>query len=948
MQYNHNLIEEKWREMWKRTNAYRTGEDASKEKFYVLDMFPYPSGEGLHVGHPKGYIATDVIARKKMMEGKNVLHPMGMDAFGLPAENHALKHKIHPSVAVAQNIERFKGQLEQFGCTYDWEREISTTDPAFYKWTQWAFVQMFKKGLAYESFEPINWCPSCKTGLANEDLEDGRCERCGSVIEKKPLRQWVLKITDYADRLLDDLDTLNWPEAIKEAQRNWIGRSEGAEIDFALKNLEEKITVFTTRPETVFGVTYVVLSPEHPLVESLKDRIANYEAVSRYIESAGKKTDIERTGAKEKTGVALEGISAINPATNEPVPVWVADYVLADYGTGAVMAVPAHDERDFEFAAKYELPIKQVIAPVFRSFEGGDAIKSNSPFTERNAVMCIVKHWEKDEFLCLQWNEFPEIRSFISGGIEAGENAEEAGRREIHEESGYKNANFVRQIGGTAYSEFYHQVKEKNIRARFTYLYFELENGEQDEVDDNEKRIHTISWKKRSDVFDFLSLIEKKTIWSQFITSENPYTGPGYLVNSEDCNNLESEEARNIVAKKFGRSVVRYKLRDWVFSRQRYWGEPIPIVHCERCGAVAVREEELPVVLPEVESYEPSGTGESPLATIEEWVNTTCPGCGGPAKRETNTMPQWAGSSWYYLRYIDPNNDKALVDPEKERYWSPVDVYVGGAEHATRHLIYARFWHKFLYDIGTVSYNEPFKRYTNLGLILAEDGRKMSKRWGNVINPDDIISRYGADAFRLYEMFIGPFIQAASFKESGVAAARSFLNRVMQLAEKISDEKDEAKTVSLLHKTVKKVGDDIEEFKFNTAVSSLMILANAYGEAGRVNRKAYGILLKLIAPFAPHVAEEMWHEYNFAQSAEDSIFSGSWPKYDEALLVDERATIAVQVNGKLRDTFEIASDSDDETVKQEALSRPNVAKWLEGADVKKIIVVKNKLVSIVI
>lgn len=762
MTYEHKQIEEKWQEIWKKNNLYHTRENEDAEKFYVLDMFPYPSGQGLHVGHPKGYIATDIIARKKMMEGRNVLHPMGWDAFGLPAENYAIANKIHPEIAVAQNIIRFKAQLEKIGCTYDWEREINTTDPSYYKWTQWAFLKMFERGLAYESFEPINWCPSCQTGLANEDLEDGRCERCGSTIEKKPLRQWVLRITDYAERLLTDLDDLEWPEAIKESQRHWIGKSEGAEVDFVIMGSKEKIIVFTTRPETIMGVTYIVVAPESPLIESLQESLENKEEVRRYIEAVKNKSEIERTAlGKEKSGVPLRGVFALHPITKEKLPVWIADYVLADYGTGAVMAVPAGDERDADFAAIYNLPVK-------------------------------------------------------------------------------------------------------------------------------------------------------------------PMDDPGTT--------------------EIGRRVTKYKLRDWVFSRQRYWGEPIPLIHCPQCGVVPVPEKELPLRLPNVESYAPSGTGESPLATIEDWVNVECPRCGTPGKRETNTMPQWAGSSWYYLRYIDPKNDLALVAKDKEAYWSPVDLYIGGAEHATRHLIYARFWHKFLFDIGVVSRKEPFARYSSLGLIMGEDGRKMSKRWGNIVNPDEMIASYGADALRLYEMFIGPFTQSASFKESGVAGAEGFLRRIWLLQEKIGAPEGK-ECHSVLHRTIKKVGEDIDGLRFNTAVSSLMILVNAFAVEDSISEESFEILLRLLAPFAPHITEELWHREG---RHADSIFNAQWPAYREDLLRSETITIAVQVNGKLRDTLEMNASASEEEVKKSALESERVKPWLEHKEIKKIIIVPGKLVSIVV
>ena len=798
--YDHKAIEQKWQAAWAVAGLYRTHDDSTKPKCYVLDMFPYPSGEGLHVGHPKGYIATDVYSRMKAMQGFSVLHPMGWDAFGLPAEQYAIKNKVHPRVAVDKNVARYKEQLSGIGFNYDWEREVNTTDPAFYRWTQWIFLKMFGKGLAYESFEPINWCPTCQTGLANEDLENGNCERCDTPVEKKPMRQWVLRITDYADRLLADIDALDWPISIKESQKNWIGRSEGAEIDFAIEGSEKKITVFTTRPDTLFGATYCVLAPEHKLIDELKESISNWSDVEKYREDAKTRTEIERTAeGREKTGVKLEGIAVVNPANGDKLPVYVADYVLGHYGTGAVMAVPAHDERDFEFAKKFNLSSIMVVCP-------------NYP-----APSCPVL--------------------------------------------------------------------------------------------------------------------------------DTAYTGEGKLVVSGAFDGIPNEDAKKKITDFVkGRWVTKYRLKDWVFSRQRYWGEPIPLVHCKNCGVVPVPEEDLPLMLPEVESYAPTGTGESPLADIAEWVNTACPKCGGPGKRETNTMPQWAGSSWYYLRYIDPKNAQALVDKEKEAYWSPVDMYVGGAEHATRHLIYARFYHKFLHDIGVVNYSEPFKRLQNVGLVMAEDGRKMSKRWGNVINPDDVVAEHGADTLRLYEMFMGPFGQAVAWSTESIVGPRRFLDRVWRLREKIATDADESVLDAVLHKAIKKVGDDIEAFGFNTAISSLMILVNDMEKAVAISRAHYEALLKLLAPFAPHITEELWQ----AIGNTSSVHLASWPAYDPAKTIASEMTIAIQVNGKVRDTITVVADATDEAVKEMALARPAVIKWIEGKEVKKVIMIKGKLLSIVV
>ena len=854
--YNHKKIEAKWKTIWEESGIYKVSDKSDKPKYYILDMFPYPSGDGLHVGHPKGYIATDIFARMKMMQGFNVLHPMGWDAFGLPAENYAIKNKVHPREATEKNVATYKRQLKILGLTYDWDREINTTDPEFYKWTQWAFIKMFERGLAYESNEPINWCPSCKTGLANEDLEDGKCERCSSEIERKPMRQWVLKMTDYADRLLDDIEKLDeWDDSIKEQQKNWIGRSEGAKVRFQIKTTKDlrgplgtsevsSLEVFTTRPDTLFGATYMVVAPEHELIEKNKKSIKNYDEIAAYIKNALKKSELERGELqKEKTGVKIEGLMAINPVNGKEIPVFVADYVLAGYGTGAIMAVPAHDGRDWEFAKKYGIEIIEV----------------------------------------------------VSGG--------------------------------------------ENVQ-------------------------------------------------------EEAYTGPGKNVNSDFLDGLETDEAKSkmiswLGEKNIGEKAINYKLQDWVFSRQRYWGEPIPLVYCESCknlienskleilnskqsqnskfkiqnleysyGEIInpgwISDESLPVTLPDVEKYEPTGTGESPLAGIDDWVNTTCPKCGGQAKRETNTMPQWAGSSWYYLRYIDPKNDEALVDKDKEAYWSPVDFYVGGAEHATRHLIYARFWHKFLFDIGVVGHDEPFKRLQHVGLIQAEDGRKMSKRWHNVINPDDIVEQYGADAMRVYEMFMGPFAQAVAWSTNGLVGARKFLEKVIRVSEKVNTDKSSDEIKNILHKTIKKVGEDIESFKFNTAISQMMILVNKMGEEKSINKEDYLLFIRVLAPFAPHLAEEIWSSYAEASDDRsyyekgDSIINESWPEYNPSLIVDKKYNLVLQVNGKVRATVEVEADISEEEAKRVAQENEVIKKWTDGFVIIKVIFVKGRLVNIVV
>ncbi|MGM0439120.1 MAG: leucine--tRNA ligase [Patescibacteria group bacterium] len=796
MKYDHKKQEEKWREFWKNKEVFKADDDSKKEKFYCLDMFPYPSGKGLHVGHPRGYVATDVFSNFKRMNGFNVLHPMGWDAFGLPAENYAIKTGTHPRESVTKNIKHFKEQLESIGLGFDWDREVNTTDPDYFKWTQWIFVQMFKKGLAYEDELPINWCPSCKTGLANEEVIDGECERCDTQVEKKDIRQWVLKITDYADRLLEDLEDLDWPESIKEMQRNWIGRSEGARISFEVKESKDELEVFTTRPDTVFGATFMVLAPEHDLTKRVLSgdiEIENKQEVEKYVEEARKKSDLERTELnKEKTGVEVKGLTAINPVSGEEIPVWVADYVLGSYGYGAIMSVPAHDERDFEMAEKYDLEIRPVVE-----------------------------------------------------------------------------------------------------------------------------------------------------------AEELPFAGTGKVINSGEFNGLSTKMMKEKIVQKLeekdkGERAVNYKLRDWVFSRQRYWGEPIPIIHCEECGTVPVPEEKLPVTLPEVEKYEPTGTGHSPLAAIDEWVNTTCPECGGKAKRETNTMPQWAGSCWYYLRYIDPENSEELIDPKKEDYFMPVDLYVGGAEHAVLHLLYARFWHKFLYDLDVVSTKEPFKKLKNQGLIMADDGTKMSKSKGNVVSPDDIVDEYGADVLRLYEMFVGGFEDEVPWDEEGVVGMRRFLEKVNGLVEKVKEKEPDEKLQSLLHRTIKKVTDDIESFKFNTAISSLMIISNKMKDKKAVSVDIFTKFLQLLAPFAPHFSEELWQKYN-----EESILESDWPEFDPKVAEKKQITLIVQVNGKLRDKMEVKKGITKEEALKLAKEREKVKKWIENAEIKKEIFVEDKLVNFV-
>ena len=797
--YNHHEVEPKWQKIWDDEKAFATSNDYSKPKYYALVEFPYPSGQGLHVGHPRPYTALDIVARKRRMQGYNVLYPMGWDAFGLPTENYAIKNHIHPKIVTKNNVERFKNQLHSLGYSFDWDREINTTDPEYYKWTQWIFLKLFNAGLAYKTEMPINWCTSCKVGLANEEVVNGVCERCGSEVVRKVKSQWMLKITEYAEKLIEGLDSVDYVERISTQQKNWIGKSTGAEVKFALTGKEDSLTVYTTRCDTLFGATYMVMSPEHPYIDKYKDSIQNWDEVVAYREEAAKKSDFERAElAKDKTGVELKGLTATNPVTNKEIPIWISDYVLMSYGTGAIMAVPAHDERDWDFAKKFNLPIIEVVA-------GSDV-----PVTEK-------------------------VYTDVATGT-------------------LVNSGFI--------------------------------NG--------------------------LSVADAKAKMIEYLESNN-----------------------------IGCAKVNYKLRDWVFSRQRYWGEPIPIIHCDKCGYVPLKEEELPLMLPEVESYMPTDNGESPLAAMNDWVNVKCPKCGGDAKRETDTMPQWAGSSWYFLRYIDPKNDKELASKEALKYWLPVDWYNGGMEHTTLHLLYSRFWHHFLYDQGVVPTEEPYAKRTSHGMILGENGEKMSKSRGNVVNPDDIVRDYGADTLRTYEMFIGAFDQAAAWSEDGVKGCRRFLERVWKLQEILVDgDAYSADLEAKMHQTIKKVSNDFESLKYNTAIAAMMALINEFYKKGSVNRAEFGTLLRLLTPVAPHITEELWEMGGY----EGRLYKATWPEYSEEKCVESTVTIAVQVNGKLRATIQAPKDGDKDAIIAQA--KEAAAEKITGNIIKEIYV-PGKIVNIV-
>ena len=799
--YNHKVVEKKWQKVWDDNKAFAATDDYGKPKYYALVEFPYPSGQGLHVGHPRPYTALDIVARKRRMQGYNVLYPMGWDAFGLPTENYAIKNKIHPKIVTENNVKRFKEQLHSLGYSFDWDREINTTDPSYYKWTQWIFLKLFKAGLAYKKEMPINWCTSCKVGLANEEVVNGVCERCGAPVVRKVKSEWMLKITDYAEKLIEGLDHVDYIERVKVSQKNWIGKSQGAEVDFSIKGKEDKLRVYTTRCDTLFGVTYMVVSPEHPIIDKYKDELKNWDAIAAYRDEASKKSDFERAElAKEKTGVQIEGLTAINPVNGKEIPIWISDYVLMSYGTGAIMAVPAHDERDWEFAKKFNLPLIQVVA------KNGEKVDINA--------------------------------------------------------------------------------------AAFTDV------------------------------------------------------ATGVLINSDFLNGLEVKDAKaKMIAfleeKKIGTARTNYKLRDWVFSRQRYWGEPIPIVHCDKCGYVPIDESELPLMLPEVESYMPTDNGESPLAAMTDWVNTTCPCCGGPAKRETDTMPQWAGSSWYFLRYTDPHNDEALASKEALKYWMPVDWYNGGMEHTTLHLLYSRFWHKFLYDQGVVPCPEPYQKRTSHGMILGENGEKMSKSRGNVVNPDDIVREYGADTLRTYEMFIGAFDLSASWSEDGVKGCRRFLERIWKLQDIMTNEEGYSSDLETkMHQTIKKVSSDYENLKYNTAIAAMMALLNDFTKKGSITKGEYKTLLILLNPVAPHITEELWQIIG----GSGYVYEQTWPEYEEAKTVENTVEIAVQINGKTKGTLAIGREDAKEDVIAKA--KESIADKLTGNIVKEIYV-PGRIVNIV-
>ncbi len=1145
--YDPKTVEPKWQQAWADTKLYAaTNGDATRPKYYMLTEFPYPSGDGLHAGHAREYTLGDVIARHKRMQGYNVLYPMGYDAFGLPTENFAIKHKIRPQDATAQNMASFRKQFDSLGFSFDWDRQVNTTDPAYYRWTQWLFLQFLKKDLAYQAEMPINWCPKCKTGLANEEVVDGKHERCGTPVEKKLLKQWMLKITAYADRLIDGLKSVDYPSRIADQQINWIGRSEGAEIVFplaqdeklpqhtyvlihgfngepadfswiklqleeqghkvivptmpnpsapietewvetvlkaadydenttlvgyslgsvaALKALEKLdgkvsrlilaggfidpefaddhrpfettfkwqfdtkailskvgsmkfvhdttdtaismgqaqrlsklfnvpltyvqakqphftavqeptllnalmrgVTVFTTRPDTLFGATFLVASPEVALAWMNEGWQADAK-VRDYVTKALRESELERQEEKKKTGIDT-GLKAVHPLSGELVPVWVADYVLGSYGTGAIMAVPAHDERDHDFATAFDLPVKQVVMPhVIDTF---NPPREGAPNTTRTIIQAIVKHPDKDEIISLRWRQQP-WHTLITGGVEAGEDIVQAAQREIREETGYINLKYVKRLPYAIQAEFFAAHKEVNRRTQTHFLYFELQNLEREPIAEDEAAKHDIEWIKQSDIHKLRPVSELSHVINWLDNGDQPYSGEGPLMNSDKFDGLEGVEAKRAIVKELfekgaGHSSTKYRLRDWIFSRQHYWGEPIPVVHCAKDGVVPVPEDQLPVTLPDVDSYEPTDTGESPLAAITDWVNTSCPTCGGPAQRETDTMPNWAGSSWYYLRYMDPHNNEAFASREALDYWGNVDLYLGGTEHITLHLLYSRFWHQFLHDQGLVPTPEPYAARRGQGIVLADDGRKMSKSLGNVINPNDVIARYGADAFRLYVLFMAPYDESTAWSDERLNGVSRFVYRVHKLAEDLmanrhpltgptAENTGEVTTAvdRLTHKTLKKVHHDLHDMRFNTMVAALMEYVNGLSEPkirtaltrpeyAELAQRTLRSLVLMLAPSTPHLAEELWHH----MGETGSVHVAGWPKYDPQLIEDDLVTIVVQVNGKVRANLIAAVDASEADLTALAQADANVAKYLAEGELVKTVVVPRRLVNFVI
>lgn len=949
MNYDFTKIEKKWQDIWEKKGAFLAENGGNKEKYYILVEFPYPSGSGLHVGHVRSYTALDTLARLKRAQGYNVLFPMGWDAFGAPAEQYAIKNHVYPANMVRDCIGTFKAQIKALGSSFDWSREFSTTDPEYYKWTQWQFLQFYKVGLAYKAEKEINWCPNCKTGLSNEDAAGGVCERCGSSTTKKLKNQWMLKMSSYADSLIEGLDDTDFLDKIKTAQINWIGKSTGAEVDFKMKEVDDTLRVFTTRCDTLYGVTAMVLSPEHEFLTKYSKHIENIDEIRTYQEETHKKSEIERTDmTKEKTGIKVRGLTAINPVNGTEIEVWISDYVLSSYGTGAIMMVPAHDERDYAFAKKFGIPIVQVIAKNFVG-SGESKIRPDKPFTDREVVIAAIKHPTEDKYLVVKNNKFGWI-NFVMGGIEGKENPIEAAKREIIEETGYTDIDITKEMEFIYFDNFFARHKDVNRHITCHTVIGKLKSLEAIERSQEESELQDVMWIDKDDLVDTLNTLAHKYDAERVLQGDGPLTDEGVHINSDFLDGLGKEEAIErmltfLEEKGIGKKTTNYRLQDWIFSRQRFWGEPIPMIYCEKCGWVPVPEEELPIILPDVPSYEPTDNGESPLSTVEEWVNTKCPTCGAPATRETDTMPNWAGSSWYWIRYMDSKCSTGIASMDAMKYWGQVDLYNGGMEHATRHLLYARFWNQFLFDRGIVPVREPFKKRVAHGMILGENNEKMSKSKGNVVNPDDMFKTYGADALRTYEMFIGDYTKDAAWSENGLKGCKKFLDRVFRLQTKLNDSEEYSSDLEcIINKTIKKVTEDIETMNYNTAVSSLMILLNAYDKKETVSKKDYRIILTLLNPIAPHMTEEVNEICKLGPSFTDS----KWPTYDESKIVEDTYEIGVQVNGKLRGSIEVSIDEGEDTIKEKAFANENVAKYIEGKDIVKTIVIPKRIVSIVV
>lgn len=932
MKYEHKQIDRKWQQYWEEQSIFDAMRTTGREKKYVLDMFSYPSGDGLHTGHPRSYTATDIFSRYYRMKGYDVLHPVGWDAFGLPAENYAIKVGTHPAETTAKNIERFRSQLKSLGFSYNWKGEINTSDPSYYKWTQWLFKTLFDAGLAYQKEGYVNWCPKDKTVLANEQVTDGCCQRCGTVIEQKKMNQWFFSITDFAEELLTGLDSIDWPNSTKESQRNWIGKSVGAEIEFKLRiaGVEDgkySTTVFTTRPDTLGGVTFLVISPE-TAQSWMENGWKPSQEVVEYTKKSMARLERDRLEAVgDKTGVDA-GVLAIHPLSGEAIPVWVADYVLGGYGTGSIMAVPGHDERDFDFATKFGLPIKEVVQPLIKVVEGEDAVREGEDFEERNAVVCIIKHWSEDKYLCQQWKKV-DWRGFVIGGIEPDEDIAEAGIREIREETGYQNPKMIGRLGGVVNSQFYHNVKKVNRWAHFTGLLFQLENSEHSEVADSENELHEMKWVDAREVAEFITASDMKLFWSR-VGGKDIYTGKGVLVNSGEFDGMESDQAGDqIVEKVGGEWKTKYKLRDWSVARQRYWGAPIPVIY-EKDGDVrSVDVEDLPVLLPMDVDFTP--TGEPPLAKSVDFQKGVEEKYGEGARRSVETLDTFVCSSWYYLRYCDPSNNDRFAGAESLSSWMPVDLYIGGAEHTNGHLLYARFITKALHRLGLIDFDEPFLKLRHQGLIMASDGEKMSKSRGNVVNPDDLIEQYGADTVRAYEMFMGPFDQNVAWDTNGVVGVKRFLDKLARMAAEALQNKGEIDQGDL-HRLVKKVTEDIESMKFNTVVSSFMEYLNGLGNGA--GPAWVDTVVRLIAPMAPHLAEEMW---SGLLGNKQSVSLASWPEWNPDLVGKSIVTIAVQEKGKLRGTVEVPAGSSEDMVVQAIVKDEKLVK-LVGESGKRIFV----------